>query len=75
MCFNYFTTIKQILSGSNPLTLHINVFFFYIEETCTFINDWQLEISSKCDIKAENSPNLCKNHKGRKGLSTGVNER
>ena len=48
--------------------------FFKIEETCTFINDFQLEISSKCDIKAENSSTLCKNHKGRKGLSTDVNE-
>ena len=28
----------------------------------------QLEISSKCDVKVENSSTLCKFHKGRKGL-------
>ena len=27
-------------------------FFFEIEETCPFVNDLQLEISSKCDIEA-----------------------
>ena len=44
--------------GSNHLALHINFFSFKFEETCTFINDFQLEISSKCDI--ENSSTLCK---------------
>ena len=29
---------------------------------------FQLEISSKCVIKAENSSTLCKFHEGRKGL-------
>ena len=42
-----------------------------------FLSDWrdlhfhehfQLKISSKCDIKAENSSTLCKFHKGRKVL-------
>ena len=33
-----------------------------------FHEHFQLKISSKCDIKAENSSNLCKFHKGRKGL-------
>ena len=28
----------------------------------------QLEISSKCDVKVENSSTFCKFHKGRKGL-------
>ena len=50
--------------GSNPPALHINFFSFKIEETCTFINDFQLETSST----------LCKSHKGRKCLSTDVNE-
>ena len=68
MYLNYFTNIQQILSGlvvsvvyctiwvvgSNPTIFHINFFFFQIEETCTF----QLEISSKSDIKAENSSTL-----------------
>ena len=49
--------------GSNLTAFHI-IFFFQIEETCTF----QLGISSKCDIKAENSSTLCKFHEGRKGL-------
>ena len=34
----------------------------------------QLEISSKCDIKSENSSTLCKNHKRGKGPFDGVNE-
>ena len=59
--------------GSNPLALH-NFLFFLIEETCTFINDFQLEISFKFHIKAKNSSTLCKYHKGRKGLSTNVDE-
>ena len=34
-----------------------------------FHEHFQLEISSKCDIKAENSqPTLCKFYEGRKGL-------
>ena len=32
------------------------------------------QLSSKCDIKAENSSTLCKTHKWRKDLSTDVNE-
>ena len=50
--------------GSNP----------QIEGTCTFINDFQVEISSKGDIKGENSSTLCKNRKGIKDLSMDVNE-
>ena len=33
-----------------------------------FQGHFQLEISSKCGIKAENSSTLCKFHEGRKGL-------
>ena len=51
--------------GSNPTVFHIN-FFFQID--LHFHEHFQLEISSKCDIKAENSSTLCKFHKGRKGL-------
>ena len=33
-----------------------------------FHEHFQLEVRSKCDIKAENSSTLCKFHEGRKGL-------
>ena len=33
-----------------------------------FHEHFQLEVRSKCDIKAENSSTLCKLHEGRKGL-------
>ena len=39
-----------------------------------FHEHFQLEISSKCDIKVGNSSTLCKFHKVSKGLSTDVNE-
>ena len=55
--------------GLNPTVFHIHSFFFKTEETCTFMNEhFQLEISFKCDIKAENSSTLSKFHEGRKGL-------
>ena len=47
--------------GSNPTALHINLFSFKLKH-------FQLEISSKCDIKAENSSTLYTFHEGRKGL-------
>ena len=48
----------------------MSIFYFQIEETCTFMNisAWNIMWNIKCDIKAENSSTLCKFHKGRKGL-------
>ena len=53
--------------GLNPIVFHIN-FFLSNRRDSHFHEHFQLEISSKCDIKAENSSTLCKFHEGRKGL-------
>ena len=53
--------------GSNPTVICLEFFFFQIEETCTLM-DIPIEISSKCDIKAENRSTLCQLYEGRKGL-------
>ena len=88
MYLNYFHIIQQILGspvvsvvhwvfwvvGSNPTSLHIKLFVLSNRRDLHFHEHFQLEILSKCDIKAENSSTLCKNHKGRKGLSTDVNK-
>ena len=71
MYLNYFSFDQKILSSILDhlgrrfefYCLRYQFFLFQIEETCTFI-----EISSKGDIKAENSSTLCKFHKRRKGL-------
>ena len=44
------------------------IFFLSIWRDLHLHEHFQLEISSKCDIKAENSSTLCKFHEGRKGL-------
>ena len=44
--------------GSNPTVFRINFFSFRLK---------RLEISSKCDIKAENSSTLCTFHEGERG--------
>ena len=80
MYLNYFTTIQQILSGlvvsvvyctiwvvgSNPTIFRIN-FFLSNWRDLHFQEHFQLEISSKSDIKAENSSTLCKFYDRRKG--------
>ena len=53
--------------NSNPTVSHI-IFFLSNCRDLHFHEHLQLEISSKCDIKAENSSTLCKFHEGRKGL-------
>ena len=82
MYLNYFRCIQQILSGlvvsmvywtiwivgSNPTFLRVNFFFLSNGRDFHFHDHEQLEISSKCDIKAENSSTLCEFHEGRKGL-------
>ena len=40
---------------SNPTILHINLFFFQIEKTCTFMNISSLKYHQSVKIKAENS--------------------
>ena len=81
MYLNYFTSIQRILGGlvvsvvywtiwivgSNLTVLQIKFFPFQIEDL-HFYEHFQLEISFKCDIKAENSSTLCKFHERRKGL-------
>ena len=52
--------------GSNPTVFHTNFFSFKLRDL-HFHEHFQLEISSKCDIKAENSSTLCKFHDGEKG--------
>ena len=82
MYLNYFTSIQQILSGlvvsvvywtvwvagSNPTVFQVNFFFFLNWRELHFHEHFQLEISFKCDIKAENSSTLFKFHEERKGL-------
>ena len=58
-----------LLSTRDPdpiLTPFIPIFFLL--NWRDFHEHFQLEISSKCDIKAENSSTLCKFHKRTKGL-------
>ena len=76
-----YTTIQQILSGlvvsvvyctiwvvgSNPTIFRISNFFLSNWRDLHFHEHFQLEISSKSDIKAENSSTLRKFHEGRKG--------
>ena len=53
--------------GSNHTVFRI-IFFLSNWRDFHFHEHIKLEISSKCDIKAENSSTLCKFHEGRKGL-------
>ena len=46
----------------------VHIFFLSDRRDLHFHEHFQLKISSKCDIKAENSSTLCKFHKGRKVL-------
>ena len=46
----------------------VTIFFLSNCRDLRFHEHFQLEISSKCDKKAENSSTLCKLHEGRKGL-------
>ena len=50
---------------SNPTVFRV-IFFLSNWRDLHFHEHFQLEISSKCDIKAENSSTLCKFHDGRK---------
>ena len=82
MYLNYFLTIQQILGGlvvsvvywvfwivhSNPTALHSSLFFLSNWRDLHFHEHFQLEISSKCDTKPEDSCTLCKYRQGRKGL-------
>jgi len=82
MYFNYFPSVHQILSvlmvsvvywtiwvvGSNPTVFCINFFFALNWRELYCDEHFQIEISSKCDIKAQNSSIWCKCHEGRKGL-------
>ena len=67
-----FSVIYQVfwVVGSKPNRLSGQFFFLSNWRDLHFHEHFQLEISSKCDIKAENSSTLCKFHKGRsrKGL-------
>ena len=76
MLLNYFPTIQKICSG---LVVSVVCWFFWVHLSFRFffLLNWrdfhfhehfQLEISSKCDLKVENSYTLCKFHKRRKGL-------
>ena len=78
---NYFTSIQQILSG---LVVSVVYWAIWVVSqilisflSMSFLSNWsdlhvheyaQLEISSKCYIKAANSSTLCKFHERRKGL-------
>ena len=52
--------------GSNPTVFHDNFFSLKLKRLAYF----RFEVSSKCDLKAENSSTLCKFHEGRKELRT-----
>ena len=54
----------SLVVGSIPTSLHI-IFFLSNRRDLHY---FQLEILSKCDIKAENISTLCKFQEGRKGL-------
>ena len=56
------------VAGSNRTLLRINFFFLSNWRHLHFHEHFQLEISSECDIKAENRSTLCRFHEGRKGL-------
>ena len=82
MYLNYFSSIQQILGdlvvsvvywtiwvvGSNLTVLQIKLFFLSNWMDLHFHEHFWLEISFKCDIKAENSSTLFKFHEERKGL-------
>ena len=71
---DYYHSVQQILSGSSGSWVRIllsfitNLFFLSNWRDLHFHEYIRLEISPKCDIKAENSSTLCKFHEGRKGL-------
>ena len=54
--------------GSNATVFRIIFSSFKSGRDLHFHEHFRLEISSKCDIKAENSSTLCKFHEGREGL-------
>ena len=51
------------------LPLFISSFVSFKLKGLQFHEHFQLEIPSKCDVKAENSSTLCKFHEGRKGAT------
>ena len=71
---DYYYYVQQILSGSSGSWVRIllsfitNLFFLSNWRNLHFHEHIRLEISPKCDIKAENSSTMCKFHEGIKGL-------